>query len=168
MTERWKPIKGYEGLYMISNEGRVYSFKQDKIINRYINNHGYYFVRLSRKEMDWKSYYVHRLVAQAFVHNPNPEKFDITHHKDENKLNPRWDNLEWLTRGDNVRLSKNRKVICLDTNKVYESITMAAKENGTTINAICAALRGKLKSAGKHPITGYKLHWEYFNEKEIA
>lgn len=166
MTERWKPIKGYEGLYMISSEGRVYSFKQDKIINQYINNHGYYFVRLSCKEMDWKSYYVHRLVAQAFV--PNPDFKNIVNHIDENKLNPKWDNLEWVTHAENVRLARSRKVICLETNKTYNSLTIAAKENGIRLDAICSALNGRRESAGKHPVTGENLHWEYVNDKEMS
>lgn len=168
MTERWRPIKGYEGLYMVSNEGRVYSFKQDKMINQYINNHGYYFVALSSKKWDWKYYYVHRLVAEAFVHNPKPEEFDVVNHKDENKLNPRWDNLEWMTRGENVRLANSRKVICLETNKTYDSIAIAAKENGLKAGTISSALNGRRKSAGKHPITGDDLHWEYVNKKETA
>lgn len=168
MTERWRPIKGYEGLYMVNNEGRVYSFKQNKIINQYINNHGYYFVTLSSEKSDWKYYYVHRLVAEAFVHNPKPEEFDVVNHIDENKLNPRWDNLEWTTRAENVRLANSRKVICLETNKVYNSITLAAKENGVKVSTISSALNGRSKTAGKHPITGVNLHWEYFSKKEIA
>ena len=88
----WKNIKGYEGLYQVSNYGRVKSLhKNGKIINGYIDGKGYMHVALSKNGKK-KWFRMHRLVAQAFI--PNHDNLPIINHKDENKLNNRVDNLE--------------------------------------------------------------------------
>src|SRR3990167_2906059 len=109
MKETWKDILGYEGLYQVSNLGRVKSLSKLKINGQFthitkekilinINNKtGYLQVNLTRNTQ--KVFSVHRLVAQAFI--PNPENKPQTNHKDGNKKNNHIDNLEWATVSEN-------------------------------------------------------------------
>lgn len=109
MEEIFKDIEGYEGLYQVSNLGNVKNLKTGRILKQQLHK-GYWRVGL-RKDNKKKTYSTHRLVAIAFVENPNPEKFDIINHKDENKANCRWDNLEWcdLTYNLNYGTIKERQ-----------------------------------------------------------
>lgn len=106
MQEIWKDIKGYEKLYQISNYGNVRSLthirstgkgkclQKGKTLKPGIQNVGYKFVVLSKNGIT-KGYRVHRLVAEAFI--PNPNNYKYINHKDENKLNNNVNNLEWCT-----------------------------------------------------------------------
>ena len=91
--EYWKPVVGYEGHYQVSNFGRVKSIKFGKeiILKQHIRR-GYYSVNLSKNGIA-KRYSVHRLVAEAFL--PNPDNLPQINHKDENKSNNNINNLEW-------------------------------------------------------------------------
>lgn len=93
--EIWKDCKGYEGRYQVSSKGRVYSCINDKIMKQQLNCHGYYGVILYNKYGKAKRESVHRLVALAFIENP--EHFPLVNHKDENRTNNNVDNLEWAT-----------------------------------------------------------------------
>ena len=104
MREIWKDVKGYEGLYQVSNLGRVkrlrfinrhLDFKQEKILKPYKDGGDYYFVIGLHKNGKKKYKAIHRLVAEAFI--PNPNNYPIVNHKDENKENNYVDNLEWCT-----------------------------------------------------------------------
>lgn len=86
--EEWKDIIGFEGFYQVSNFGKVRNCVTGKILKPGLQGKGYYSVTLKRK-----GYKVHRLVAIAFI--PNPNNLPIVNHKDENKLNNNADNLEW-------------------------------------------------------------------------
>lgn len=105
--EIWKPVVGYEGLYEVSNIGRVkgintYSHKEPIILSQCKRKDGYLSVRLSKNNIS-KSKTVHRLVAMAFI--PNPDNLEMVNHKDENKANNKVDNLEWCTRAYNQKYS---------------------------------------------------------------
>ena len=113
MKEIWKPIDGYEGIYEISNMGEVrriayfdnasYSHHKSNLFSpmkTYITQHGYKRIKLSNAGVE-KHLTIHRLVAKAFVDNPN--NYKIVNHKDLNKLNNIADNLEWCTQKDNVQ-----------------------------------------------------------------
>lgn len=114
MDEVWKDIEGYEGLYQVSNLGRVRSLKFNKTkILKQGNVNGYKRVVLS-KNGKRKNYFVHRLVAMAFISNPN--NLSIVNHKDENPSDNNVNNLEWCTQKYNInygsaikRSSENRK-----------------------------------------------------------
>lgn len=107
-AEKWKDIAGYEGLYQISNFGRVKSLARvvesprqesypvcEKLMALQVNKrNGYVYISLS-KYGKCKRYRVHRLVAEAFINNPN--KLMQINHKDENKTNNNVNNLEWCT-----------------------------------------------------------------------
>lgn len=101
-NEIWKDIEGYENLYQISNYGRVKSIIRNKIKHYETNHNGYLRVNLCKKrKIEHKR--VHRLVAEAFI--PNPQNLPQINHKDGNKLNNCVNNLEWCTPTDNVRHS---------------------------------------------------------------
>jgi hypothetical protein len=111
--EIWKDIPGYEGLYQISNLGRVKSLDRivtskigvkksvkGKIMKNCINGNQYSYVNLSLNKK-FKSKKIHRLIAIVFI--PNPENKPCVNHKDGNKLNNSIDNLEWVTMGENQK-----------------------------------------------------------------
>lgn len=110
----FKKIDGYDD-YLIRGNGDVYSLKSKKArkLKSYNNGHGYLFVNL-RKNNKKKNYYIHRLVAQAFI--PNLYGFDTVDHIDGNKKNNCISNLQWLSRGDNVR--KYHKKLLKDIQEV--------------------------------------------------
>ena len=101
--EEWRDIAGYEGLYQISNKGRVLSTVQrhPKIKGVSITNVNYFVVSLYRDKKR-KSFLVHRLVMLAFQPIDNPERFEVNH-IDFNKQNPCLENLEWTTGLQNMR-----------------------------------------------------------------
>lgn len=106
-NEEWRDIVGWEGLYQVSNLGRVRSltmlmhtrgegvwYKNGKILKPYVNRLGYWRYCLSHRGCSKKES-AHRLVAEAFI--PNPNGYPIINHKDENPSNNRISNLEWCT-----------------------------------------------------------------------
>ena len=96
MEEIWKNVVGYEGLFSVSNLGNVRNEKTGSILKQYVNKRKYCLISLSCD--NWKTrktYRVHRLVAEAFI--PNPNNHPYINHKDENPSNNRVDNLEWCT-----------------------------------------------------------------------
>lgn len=115
--EIWKDIEGFEGLYKISNFGRVASMfykrgKVEKLLSPSINGDGYYNVSLRKDNIAFNRT-VHVLVATHFV--DNPYNLPQVNHLDLNKFNCRYDNLEWCTSGDNTRhYHKNKHSILLD------------------------------------------------------
>lgn len=108
MKEEWREIEGYEGLYEVSNLGRVKRvphyrtdvngrrlFYGDKLLKSRVNKCGYLTVVLTDKKGLYLMKTVHKLVARAFI--PNPDNLPCVNHKDENKQNPIVTNLEWCT-----------------------------------------------------------------------
>ena len=182
MTEIWKDIKGYEGIYQVSSHGRVRSLKysKERILKPRKDKGGYKQVELCR-DGKGKTYRVHRLVAEAFIPNPNNlpcvnHKIDDYEHRSDNRV----ENLEWCTVAYNnnygnhgKRISnankgdKNpraRKIICVTTGEKFDCITYAAETYNASRTNISNCLNGRRKTAGKHPITGEKLKWEYIEE----
>lgn len=100
--EEWRDIGGYEGLYMVSNLGRVKSFYGigEKLLTPGVNRGGYAFVVLTDINKIRKSLKVHTLVARMFL--PNPEDKPVVHHRDGNRSNKRVENLEWVTYRENT------------------------------------------------------------------
>ncbi len=186
MEEEWRDIVGYEGLYQVSNIGRIKSLNykrtgKEEILKLIPHNNGYKQVMLS-KNGNKKTYYIHRLVAEAFIPNPLglPEVnhiIDDFEHRSDNRV----ENLEWCTRdynnnygNHNKKLSENhadfsgdkhpraKKVRCITTNEVFNTIKEAGeKYNIKNTSNITQCCKGKRKYAGKHPVTGEKLVWEY-------
>lgn len=158
-NEIWKDIKGYEGLYMISDYGRVYSIRSNIYLAQSETEDGYLKVKLSR-DGHKKTELVHRLVARHFI--DNPDGLPQVNHLDEDRQNNHYLNLTWVSAKENnnyglhnQRIAKAhcKAVKCIELDKVFESAKAAQEELGifaTQINAVC---RGKGKTAG-----GY--HWQ--------
>lgn len=176
MEEIWKDISGYEGLYQVSNFGNVKSLnwrRTGKPKNLYLkaHNRGYLQVELAKNGVK-KSFMVHRLVAEAFIKNPNG--FPVINHKDEDKTNNCVNNLEWCDLSYNVlyflslrtspryRRGKNtnyKVVQCsLDGKpiKVWDSSRVVFIKTGMSDWSISECCRGNRKTA-----YGYK--WQYAN-----
>lgn len=99
MVEEWKDVPGYEGEYRVSNLGNVYSCKRNRPLKPHDNGSGHMIVCLYKGSTP-KIYPVHRLVAMAFI--PNPNSLPIVHHLDDNPQNNRAANLMWCTQKENV------------------------------------------------------------------
>lgn len=96
-NELWHDVPGYEGLYKVSSYGRIK--RNGRLKTFRVDRGGYYTVWLS-KESEQKNYKVHRLVAQAFI--PNPQNKLTVNHIDGNKQNNFVENLEWATHSENI------------------------------------------------------------------
>ena len=157
-----RDVKGYEGLYAVTSCGRVWSYKNKKFLEPSADKKGYLKVNLF-KNGKYKTYKVHRLVAVAYI--PNPDNLPQINHKDENKTNNCLQNLEWCDSKYNnnygTRIEKIKKPIFqygLDGNFVREwpSAADVGKEVRKGINN---CLRGRAKSA-------YNYLWKY-KESEV-
>lgn len=166
MQEIWKDIPNFNGLYQVSNTGKVKSFiKSNKhpgnshLLKPNINNSGYETVSLYISRGNKKGYLVHKLVAEAFIDNPN--NFPCVNHKDENKLNNNADNLEWCTYAYNnaygtarirsiATKSKTVSQFTLDGYWIatYLSIGIASKITGICKSSIKDCCNNKLNHAG--------------------
>ena len=166
MKEIWKDIKDYEGHYQVSNLSRVKSIKfgKERILKPVTDRHGYLIVGLWKNNKQ-KTYKVHRLVAEAFL--PNPDNLPQVNHKDENPLNNNVNNLEWCnskynnTYGTRIeRISKRRSKTVLQYDlegnfiREWES-TAECGRNGFNQAHVAACCQGKLKKH-KDSIWRYK------------
>lgn len=114
MEEKWLDIKDYEGLYQISNLGKVkslekkagFSNRKERILKQHLDKDGYVKVYLC-KNNKVKFLSIHRLIAEAFI--PNPNNLPQINHKDENKANNKIENLEWCTCKYNINYGTRTK-----------------------------------------------------------
>ena len=170
--EVWKDVEGYEGQYLVSNTGKVKSIDRtdekgythlgvDKKAQD--NGKGYLSVALYKHNIERKKY-IHRLVATAFI--PNPENLPEVNHKDGNKSNNIVDNLEWVTTSDNIlhsyevlnrRSNKNNpimshKIAMLDDKgnilKIYPSMREAERQLNLSNGVISKGLQNDWKTNG--------------------
>ena len=177
MKEIWKEVIGYEKLYQVSNLGRIRSLdmilpykrhekttiriRKGKILTPIKTKNGYLRVEMS-KNGSHKLNLVHRIVASAFV--PNANNFKEINHKDCNKENNRFDNLEWVSSSENKRhayenkLYKNEKSILQIENGIiineFKSAYEVRRKLGFKPQNIGKVALGKRKSA-------YGYQWKY-------
>ena len=177
--EIWKDIVGYNGLYQISNCGRVKSFhnNSERILKHKTNNKGYKWVILCSNKTT-KNCLIHRLVAEHFIENKN--NYKIINHIDENPANNNVSNLEWCTQSENVKKSskflsyyKNCKIVSKPKNskngdthkkikqilngnviKVFENSIEVERCFGFDKSFILSVCRNKRKSA-------YGYQWQF-------
>lgn len=155
--ERWTNIKDYEGLYEVSEEGRVRSLKRGKrrILKSWLSGGGYLQIALW-KGGKRKKFLVHRLVAQAFLSNPN--NYPEINHKDENKLNNCVENLEWCDRQYNIDYSVSKQVAQYDLKgnfiKTWKSAYEIQRQLGFNHSHISQCCLGKIKIS-------HNYYWQY-------
>lgn len=151
--ETWKPVIGYEGLYEVSDFGRVRN-AEGHIIKPKVNQNGYLQLHL-HKDGKRKYYYVHRLVLDAFSEYVNLF-YDQVNHRDENKSNNNLSNLEYCLPSENCSWGKwetdiKHPVRCIETGKRYRSIEECARDFGVSSECISRCVNGIQKtSCGKH------------------
>jgi len=153
MNEIWKDINGFEGYYQVSNLGNIKSLQRkdicgraihEKILKQQLDKDGYPRITLRLNGKRFNSKHIHRLVAEAFIEN-NDSTLQVNH-KDLNKLNNSIENLEWVTGKENMQHAYDNGVInittpskigvmkikkrikCIETNTIYNSIRDAANE----------------------------------------
>jgi hypothetical protein len=170
MQEEWKEVLGFDILYEVSNLGRVRTrydekkgyTKEYRFVSPRDNGHGYLCFNWKQKKHQ-RTVYLHRLVAENFVENPN--RHTEINHKDEDKTNNRAENLEWCehkyncnygTRNQRSATSKKKPVECIETGAVYSSANEAARQNGICKTAILNCIHGRTKTSG-----GYT--WRFAN-----
>ena len=155
-----KDIKGFEGLYAVTSCGKVWSYRRKMFLKPYYNHKGYLLVDL-RKGGIRKQTTIHRLVAEAYI--PNPDGLDTVNHIDENKENNSSSNLTWMSNADNVRygtgakrggISRSKPVRCVELDIIFASVTEAAEKLNLSQSGISNVLKGRYKTTG-----GY--HFEY-------
>lgn len=170
-----KDIFGYEGLYAACEDGRIWSHKRKKFLKPRLNNAGYMLVDLC-KNGKTKTYSVHRLILKTFCPCDDMDNLEVSH-IDECSTHNWLSNLEWATGEENCnmplhkeRLKESRgnkktitrKILCLETGIVYESMMEAERQTGISHNSIWKALHGERQTAG-----GY--HWCYVDDQiEVA
>ena len=158
MEEIWKDIEGFEGLYQVSNLGRVKRVTTGRILKGYKNTKGYLLVGLYKHNIRCNKL-IHRLLAQAFIQNPDnkPE----VNHIDEDKTNNMVSNIEWSTRKENCnhgtrneRVSKSNSIPIIVINlKTGESqdfygTNECARQLGLDQSHITKVLKGRYKQTG--------------------
>ena len=180
-TEEWRPVKGLEGIYEVSNRGRVRSLdrievmkngvarpRKGRILKPNVKANGYYCFHYSYK-CKTIEVSVHRAVAEAFI--PNPLQLPCINHKDRNKLNNNVENLEWCTYRYNSTYegARDRAVASRGCRKVkkfsldgvfieeYRSCGAASSANGLSNGNLYNTLHGYQKTCG-----GYI--WKYSDE----
>lgn len=183
MEEQWEPIEGYDH-YEVSNYGNVRSYTnrgtlcaEPHMLSPRLNK-GYLFVNLYDSQHKMKSIKVHRLVASAFI--PNPDNYPQINHKDEDKTNNHVDNLEWCDSKYNVnygtgharscyarRDCNNKEVHQFDFNGQYiqsfKSITEASRITGCCLTDISKAALHSLKYAGNW-FWSYTMDYDFSKE----
>lgn len=146
MQEIWKDIEGFNGFYQVSNLGNVKSYKQNKIkyLNKRITPKGYIEFKLTKNGKS-NYYKAHRLVAQAFI--PNPNNLPQVNHIDCNKQNNCIDNLEWCTNSENQ---------------------IHAYKNGLQPKR-CGLNSSRCRAVNQYTITGeFIKHWDYIKQASDA
>lgn len=130
--EIWKPAKGLEDRFLVSNYGNVWSIRKGKPAK--LSNHNLGYLQMGYNEgLKTKVFKVHRLIAQTFI--PNPDNLPDVNHKDLDKKNNRVENLEWMSRKDNMRHARTNDAwkTKLNANQV-KKIRQALKRGQTQVS----------------------------------
>lgn len=170
MEEIWRTAiydgEVFEG-YEVSNLGKIRSLNYNhtgkvQVLKPSVSTDGYLQVGLC-KDGKKKTCLVHRLIAFAFIPNDDPKNKTQINHLDENPRNNHVSNLEWVTTKQNINhgtrneraaKAQSKKIRCVETGEVFESIKEVERKTGLANSGICRCCNGKQKTCGK-------FHWEY-------
>lgn len=146
-----KDIPGYEGLYQVTSDGRIFSKRRAKFLKPDDNGNGYKFVLL-QKDRKREKVYIHRVVAEAFCVREK-ETYNDVHHIDGDTSNNAASNLMWVDEIEHIRAHKSKAVEQYDlisgkTIAEYESGTAAFNATGIQKSSISMCCAGKRRSAG--------------------
>ncbi len=188
-NEIWKDVVGYEGLYEVSNFGRIKSKERvvnnskgkrivkSKILSPFISNSGYYAIVLHKTRPVFKLNYIHRLIANAFL--PNENNLEQINHIDGNKLNNNVFNLEWCSRSENMKHAIkvglfSQKVVKDRIKKMNKSVVkcvMQIKNGKVVAEYESTVIAGKqfsknadrnISACARHKLkSAYGYQWEY-------
>ena len=147
------PLQGYDG-FVACDDGHIY--KKDNFDYTQVKEYsqdGYLLASIPNNKFNQ----VHRIIASTFCLNSDPSTKRIVDHKDGNKLNNKVDNLEWVTQKENVRRARERglvplstKILCIENNTVYDSISGASKKLGMRYESIRGCLQTGKSVNGLH------------------
>jgi hypothetical protein len=161
----FKDIPGYEGLYQISECGKVKSFKlgKEKILKTSVNKNGYEQAKL-RKDSSQKTFYVHRLVIESHSHI---DKDMTVNHIDENKLNNHISNLEYCTRAENIRkFNNNNSDFVSNRGKIFFSkMTESEKKQ---LSSKAGKIGGKKSGEARAKLWKYVETGEIYNTQDAS
>lgn len=165
-NEIWKDVKGYEGLYQVSNFGRIRSFlKTGHFKDKFLDTpeirtpgiaHTGYMCIVLVKDGKRHTYDLHRLIAETFI--PNPENKRTVNHIDGNKLNNKVDNLEWTTDSENqlhahrngLKPKNSKAVRCIETGEVFVTGSDAARSIGYNTHCFSSVMKSGVAMHGYH------------------
>lgn len=164
MMEIWKDIEGYEGLYKISSLGRVSTTKRkgtnQHVISQHDDRHGYLQVQLFKHGVG-KRFKIHRLIAQAFI--PNPENKPTVDHINRNRRDNSIGNLRWATYSEQRSNQTSGEKVVVATkdndNFTFSSVSECARFIGSNSGNVTACCKGKRKS-----VCGYSIKYKECNK----
>lgn len=186
-AEEWRDVSGYEGLYQVSNLGRLKRLSLDMEYSNGQRHHyperiyeptvaagnGYYVARIRKPLEKARTVPYHRLVAEAFL--PNPKGYEMVNHKDGDRTNNTVDNLEWcdawynavdsVYRNNGVGFITLKGVRCVETGIEYASASLAARALSNSPNTKATAGNIWAAAKGMRP-TAIGFHWEFIGESE--
>lgn len=165
LSERyWRDIEGYEGLYQVHREGYVRN-ASGLVMKTYLINSGYQALKLRGRNGKSKAFLIHRLVALAWVRNRKPDVYVMVNHRDGNKLNCRWTNLQWCTNSMNILHARRTGLNPYNKPTVGKKFGTTSKYRGVTF------LKDKNKNQWRAYVRHENVHLEtkaFPTEEEAA
>ena len=152
ICQDWRPVAGYESYYLVNSLGMVYSLRTKRMLGQRIDREGYVTVRLNKPGRKSSTQFVHRIIALAFI--PNPDGKCCVNHLNGNRKDYRIENLEWATTKENMKHAyvtglckpKTKKVIDQCTGQVFKSAREAAAYVNLNFDTVRQYLNGGIKT----------------------